>query len=796
MAIGPSPKPIAHRPRAASLITLTIRERPLYLIGDHRCLELLRPATRYYDWSFRCAANATNRHYAMRRHFLATVLVLAVTSTVAAQEPNETFLTTTVLSPGVREISDSLNAGVKNRPDTLLGILNPSHAIYLIDDDGSPIGSGSASGLQGISTISASSDFLVTGTGDEAFQGLHEESGDYVVFVDVFSASGDPIDSFSQNRILQPSDVHKFSFFSESECNSCSYNVYIDNSVGQMTPADVDFVTFTGLPEGAPFAARTVDIGKSGIDTFLGWFDDGGTLLRTDDDSGAGKLSLITETVPLSGSLTFAITGKGDNEFTGNHLTQGAYELVLTFDKIGLTPDYNDNGIVDAADYVVWRRTFGEIGSNLAADGSGDNRINAADYEIWRANFGAIVHGGRSLHVVPEPTSHVIATNFIIAILVFSFRKLILRHGKTSYLILTHSVPTGVRRLPACRVSSVNKRSVDYGFTLVELLVVITICSLLLALLLPAIQAVRESARRTQCESNLKQIGLGLLMYHDVHKSFPHGGWGHQWVGVPDRGTGERQPGGWIYCLLPYIEELELHVLGARLYGAAADEAYSIRLRTPLQMLVCPSRRSCSVWPVAEQYLYVRTPKPFGTAIMVARADYAINGGASHILGHGGPTSFHEGDDVTYWRKAPSVRKFTGISHLRSAVALRSVVDGTSATFLVGEKHLRPDEYETGTSLGDNESLYAGYCTDLHRFTGAIERIAISLPPYGRPLSDYQLAPDDLAASARYGSAHPTGLYFVHCDGSSNFVSYGIDSELYLRRGHRADQGRPLKALH
>src|SRR5687768_6477407 len=85
------------------------------------------------------------------------------------------------------------------------------------------------------------------------------------------------------------------------------------------------------------------------------------------------------------------------------------------------------------------------------------------------------------------------------------------------------------------------------GFTLVELLVVIAIIGILVALLLPAVQAARESARRTQCKNHLKQLSLAFLTHENTYGYFPSGGWGWVWTGDPDLGSGERQPGGWAY---------------------------------------------------------------------------------------------------------------------------------------------------------------------------------------------------------------------------------------------------------
>src|SRR5439155_16523915 len=100
------------------------------------------------------------------------------------------------------------------------------------------------------------------------------------------------------------------------------------------------------------------------------------------------------------------------------------------------------------------------------------------------------------------------------------------------------------------------------GFTLIELLVVIAIIAILIGLLVPAVQQVRESANRTQCINNLKQMGVGFHNCHDTFKIFPGGGWGWDWVGDPDRGVGRSQPGGWVYQLLPFVDQAPLRNLG------------------------------------------------------------------------------------------------------------------------------------------------------------------------------------------------------------------------------------------
>ena len=100
------------------------------------------------------------------------------------------------------------------------------------------------------------------------------------------------------------------------------------------------------------------------------------------------------------------------------------------------------------------------------------------------------------------------------------------------------------------------------GFTLVELLVVIAIIGILVALLLPAVQAAREAGRLTQCKNNLKQVGLAVQNHMNLYKYFPTGGWGWNWTGDPERGVGKTQPGGWAYNILPFIDEIPLHDMG------------------------------------------------------------------------------------------------------------------------------------------------------------------------------------------------------------------------------------------
>jgi prepilin-type N-terminal cleavage/methylation domain-containing protein/prepilin-type processing-associated H-X9-DG protein len=319
------------------------------------------------------------------------------------------------------------------------------------------------------------------------------------------------------------------------------------------------------------------------------------------------------------------------------------------------------------------------------------------------------------------------------------------------------------------------------AFTLVELLVVIAIIGVLVSLLLPALQAAREMSRLAGCQNNLKQIGLALLTVHDQRRAFPSGGWGYEWSGMSSRGGGLRQPGGWIFSLLPNIEQQNLYSLAT---DGNLSEA-TRRLEQPLPAFNCASRRACQSWPISDRYPFAKSPKPTGLPSRAGRGDYAINSGATLPLSFHGPATLAAGDVAAFdWpdmigpASMPDLQ-FSGISHVHASTTIRQITDGLSHTYLVGEKYLEPSHYETGESLGDKASLYTGYCNDNHRFTEMTLPLA----------SDGALPITDLRANLRFGSAHPAGTNFVYCDGSARLLSYDISPGIHYQSGHISDSG-------
>jgi prepilin-type N-terminal cleavage/methylation domain-containing protein len=323
-----------------------------------------------------------------------------------------------------------------------------------------------------------------------------------------------------------------------------------------------------------------------------------------------------------------------------------------------------------------------------------------------------------------------------------------------------------------------------HGFTLVELLVVITIIAILIALLLPAVQAAREAARRLQCSNNLKQLTLGMLGHESAHGVFPTGGWCHPWVGEPDRGFGKRQPGGWVYNVLPFIEQDALRQLGAGTTpgSASSNAAHSLRLQTPVAIVVCPSRRFAGPFP------FVCTGCPTSNATYpsrVDRTDYAVNLGDTNnvVFFTGIPygVSYLQGDNDASWTSWPDTSDITGISFLRSEVRMRDVLDGTSNTYCLGEKFINADYYLTGQDGGDDWSMYTGQQDDNSRSVGY--RASANSYAYYPPMQDQP----GISLWWQFGSAHSGGLHMSTCDGSVRWINYSISPEVHRRLGNRKD---------
>ena len=302
------------------------------------------------------------------------------------------------------------------------------------------------------------------------------------------------------------------------------------------------------------------------------------------------------------------------------------------------------------------------------------------------------------------------------------------------------------------------------GMTLVELLVVIAILALLMALLLPAVQSARESARRVQCLNNLRQLALAANSHVASQGHFPSNGWGFRWTGEPDRGFGEEQPGGWLYNLLPWLEQESVRMLGAGLVGDAKRTALLAQRTSVIPLFYCPSRRAPRLYPASES--------AFNSADngRAAKTDYAACNGSRLTNGTANAQCIAEFPNCRGWNRNP----FDGITGVLSRVTPAHVRDGLAHTLFAAEKHVSPDLY-LGSHGADNNSCFQGNDWDVNRWVGR------NLPPL-QDLPGY-------AGQAQFGSAHATSLHAAACDGSVHVVAYGIDPAVWESLGRRNDGG-------
>lgn len=325
------------------------------------------------------------------------------------------------------------------------------------------------------------------------------------------------------------------------------------------------------------------------------------------------------------------------------------------------------------------------------------------------------------------------------------------------------------------------------GFTLVELLVVIAIIGVLVALLLPAVQAAREAARRMHCSNNLKQIGLAFQNHHSSQGVFPSSGWGWQWTGDADRGFGQDQPGGWGFNILPYIEMQNVRNLGKGSEGQDKQAAMILQVGTPIPAFNCPSRRTAIAYPVVRNFeLAINLTSCKEGSCDVARSDYQANSGSMLTFEDSGPLSFRYVEfgryDWPFDDQGIEQIPWNGITHQRSMVTIAQITDGTSQTYCVGEKYLNPDHYATGDSDSDDQHILMGLDRDMNGFTGGSMDILDKsyLPP--------QQDRAGLGLAFNFGSAHPSTFHMTFCDGSVRGISYDIDPEIHRRLGGRNDE--------
>lgn len=311
------------------------------------------------------------------------------------------------------------------------------------------------------------------------------------------------------------------------------------------------------------------------------------------------------------------------------------------------------------------------------------------------------------------------------------------------------------------------------AFTIIELLIVIVIVAMLLTLMAPAVQLVREAARDMDCSNRLRQIGIAIHAHEVTHKILPTNGWGYEWIGNPNRGFRRTQPGGWVYNVLPYMEQASAHDLGRGMVaGSSPQKKAALQMvQTVIPGFNCPDRRRSQLLPVVDSY----EPKYSDPIPQAQRTDYAINGGQANC-GPGpnfvkGPDSFADANSTEWVTEFTRMNKTcTGVAHFGSEVRIAQITDGLSKTYLVGEKYLDPQHYLDGRGAGDKRTMLEGANEDITRW-GA------------EPKPD---APGKQNGGV-WGGPHPEAFNMLYCDGSVRNISFDIEPAIHEHAANRSD---------
>jgi len=280
---------------------------------------------------------------------------------------------------------------------------------------------------------------------------------------------------------------------------------------------------------------------------------------------------------------------------------------------------------------------------------------------------------------------------------------------------------------------------------------------------------------------------MGCINHENVQKHFPTGGWDWHWNADPNCGYGRRQPGNWMFNILPWIEQKGVHDAAIGATGAAKRHLLSIGTQTVLSELYCPTRRPAILYP----QLSGRTiGGNMDSYTLTSHTDYAGNAGTyagnapNKMSGSSSWWAPPTGTDavtitITNW---PNVNNkasgdfMNGILFWTSTIKTNDVRDGTAHTYLIGEKYMNRDHYLDSSEYADDSPIFGGFDWDFYRW-------GVNIPRQDQKgYTDYGI----------FGSAHASTFNMAFCDGAVRSISYDIDqlTNQYLcdrQDGHATD---------
>ncbi len=433
--------------------------------------------------------------------------------------------------------------------------------------------------------------------------------------------------------------------------------------------------------------------------------------------------------------------------------------------------DYDRNGFVETADFELWRETFDEdVEDGTGADGNGDGVVDTADYILWRKYFSGSGGGGNALSTsfsVPEPATWFVGVMGLLLLGAGGLR----RHRETQLVepdlrsaeqyirkvAGTFHVPSAklTRREPCLPRGAVTALGACrlHAFSLLELLVVIAIVGILVALLLPAIQAAREAARRCSCTNNLKQTGIAVHNYHNAAGNLPP-------PSIPASDKGDNgffnTWGSAFVLILPYLEESDRF--------SKFDPAKNVTSPTNLPVTsssiptyLCPSMRLPRDVPALD------------CAELLGPGSYIISTRVEHAS-----WAFSSSDSAKKVMNGAFSYPTPGKAY---ALSLMHFLDGTTKTLLVGEINYGLSDWKWNSCVSQAGQIKWGEQTwaDGYWFNAWGHINWLFYEQFGRSSYNATRQIDSTKTQRVFRSDHPGGAQFVFVDGSVRFVPDTID---------------------